>query len=232
MSSRRSRSGGTRDREDVEAVIEVLAEAALLDEVEQALVGRRDQADVDLHGFLRADRIDLALLDGAQELDLRVERQLADLVEEQRAAVGLDELADVALGRAREGALLVAEQDRLDQVLGDRAAIDGDEGLALAVARALDGARDSTSLPTPDSPSISTGMLDLAARSARRITRPMSALLVTRSRSVRVPEARRRMRRISSSSALDPERVLDRDLQALGADRLDDEVDARRRASR
>ena len=65
-----------------------------------------------LTGFFAADRIDLALLDGAQELDLRVERQLADLVEEQRAAGGLDELADVALGRAGEGALLVAEQDR------------------------------------------------------------------------------------------------------------------------
>ncbi len=32
-------------------------------------------------------------------------------------------------------------------------------------------ARAISSLPTPDSPSISTGMLDFAARSARRITR-------------------------------------------------------------
>ena len=75
------------------------------------------EADVDLDGLAPADRIDLALLDGAQQLDLRVERQFADLVEEQRAAIGLDELADVLLGRAGEGALLVAEQDGFDEVV-------------------------------------------------------------------------------------------------------------------
>ena len=63
-------------------------------------------------------------------------------------------------------------------------------------------ARASTSLPTPDSPSISTGMFDFAARSARRITRVMSGLAVARSLKLSVPEARRRMRRISSSSEL------------------------------
>ena len=101
-----------RDREDVEPVEQVLAEAARLHEFDQVLVGRRDQADVDLDRAARADRIDLALLQRAQELDLGVERQFADLVEKQRAAVRLGELADVLLGRAGEGALLVAEQDR------------------------------------------------------------------------------------------------------------------------
>ena len=80
---------------------------------------------------LRADGIDLAVLQGAQQLHLGVERQLADLVEEQRAPVGFEEFADAFLDGAGEGALLVAEQDALDQVLGDRAAIDGDEGLGI-----------------------------------------------------------------------------------------------------
>ena len=91
---------------------------------------------------LGADGIDLAVLQGAEQLHLHVERQLADLVEEERAAVGLDELAGPLLGGAGEGALLVAEQDALDEVLGDGAAIDGDEGLAGAGALALDGAGD------------------------------------------------------------------------------------------
>ena len=95
-----------------------------------------------LTGFLRADRVDLALLQRAQQLHLRVERQLADLVEEQRAAVGLLELADALVDGAGEGALLVAEQDAFDQVFGDGAAVDRDERLAGAVAFALDGARD------------------------------------------------------------------------------------------
>jgi hypothetical protein len=43
--------------------------------------------------------------------------------------VGLEEFARVALGRAGERALLVAEQDRLHEVVRDRAAIDRDERL-------------------------------------------------------------------------------------------------------
>ena len=63
-----------------------------------------------------------------------------DFVEKQRAAGGFDELAGVAFGGAGEGALLVAEQDRLHEIVGDRAAIDGDERFRLALAAAVDGA--------------------------------------------------------------------------------------------
>ena len=100
------------DREDVEPIEQVLAELAVLDLLQKVAVGGRDQPDVDPDGRAAADRIDLAILHGAQQLDLHVERQVADLVEEQRAAMRLDELAGVLLGGAGEGALLVAEQDR------------------------------------------------------------------------------------------------------------------------
>ena len=62
-------------------------------------------------------------------------------------------------------------------------------------------ARASSSLPTPDSPSISTGMLDLAARSARRNVRAMLSTWVPISRKVSSPAVRRFARRSSSSSA-------------------------------
>ena len=52
------------------------------------------------------------------------------------------ELAGMLLGRAGEGAALMAEQDRLDEIGGEGAAVDGDEGLRLALARPLDGAGD------------------------------------------------------------------------------------------
>ena len=48
--------------EDVEPVIEILAEAALLHLFDQVLVGGRDQADVDAHRLAGADRVDLAFL--------------------------------------------------------------------------------------------------------------------------------------------------------------------------
>ena len=142
MSSRRSRSDGSLDGEDVQPVIEVFAEAALGHLLGQIAVGGRDDAHVDLDRALGADRIDLALLQRAQQLDLHVERQLADLVQEQGAAVGLLELAQVLVGGAGEAALFVAEQDRFDQILRDGAAVDGDERLAGALGAAVHGAGD------------------------------------------------------------------------------------------
>ena len=79
-------------------------------------------------GLRAADAVDLALLQGAQQLGLQAPVHLGDFVEQQRAAVGLLELADAAGDRAGEGALLVAEQLALQQVLGDGGAVDRDEG--------------------------------------------------------------------------------------------------------
>ena len=71
------------------AVVKVLAERLRLDHRRQVAVRGGDDADVDAHRPLAADPDDLAVLDDAQQPDLRGKRELADLVEEQRAAVGL-----------------------------------------------------------------------------------------------------------------------------------------------
>ena len=85
-------------------------------------------------------------------------------------------------------------------------------------------ARAISSLPTPDSPSISTGMVEAAAFSAVRSTACMRGLRVTMSLKVSVPARLRLMRCSSPSSALVGERVAQRHLQPLGADRLDHEI--------
>ena len=85
-------------------------------------------------------------------------------------------------------------------------------------------ARAINSLPTPDSPSISTGMFDFAARSASRIVRAMFSTLVTMSRNVSSPARRRVARRSSSSSASTRSAFLIETCKPLGADRLDDEI--------
>jgi hypothetical protein len=81
------------DREHVEAVEQVGAERSLRDRLLEGAVGRRDHAHVD------ADRaptqaLDLAFLQNAQQRDLRLERQLADLVEQDRAAIRHFEATD------------------------------------------------------------------------------------------------------------------------------------------
>ena len=121
-----------------------------------ARVGRGDQADVDPDRLGAADAHELALLEHAQQLDLHLERQLADLVEEQRAAVGQLELADLARVRAGERPPLVAEQLGLQDLGRDRGAVDGQEAAWRPRASCSCSALATSSLPVPDSPTIST----------------------------------------------------------------------------
>ena len=115
------------ERDDVEPVVEVLAEPALRDLLGEVAVRRRDHADVDLDRLRAADALELVLLQEAQQLDLDRRRDLADLVEEQRAAVGEREPAVLARHRAGERAALVTEQLALEQRLGERRAVQLDE---------------------------------------------------------------------------------------------------------
>ena len=120
---------------DVEAEQQILAEGAFAHRLGQIAVGGGDDADIDRHRPRAADAVDHALLDGAQQLGLQPHVHLGNLVEQQRAAVGLLEFADAARDRAGEGALLVAEQFGFEKRFRDRGAIDADERL-LGAARA------------------------------------------------------------------------------------------------
>ena len=129
-------------RDDVEPVEQILAEGAGLDRRVEVAIGRGDQPEVDAHRPRAADPLELALLQRAQQLRLQVERQLADLVEKQRAAVGELEPSLLQAERAGERALLVAEELGLEQRLGQRRAVDRHERPGGARAVAVHGARD------------------------------------------------------------------------------------------
>src|SRR5207247_2534496 len=107
-----------------------------------------DDARVDRVRLAAADAQDLALLQRAQELHLDVRRDLGDLVEEERAAVGALEAAGARRDGAREGALLVAEELALEDTLGEGLHVDGDERAADALAPVVEQAGDQL-LPRP-----------------------------------------------------------------------------------
>ncbi len=130
------------DREDGEPVVQVGPERALLDEVLERPVSGRDQPDVDLDRRGTAEPLDFPLLQHAQQLHLRRRAQLADLVEEERAAIGQLEAPFLGALRAGERPALVAEQLRLDQRLRQRGAADLDEGLLGARRVVVDRVRD------------------------------------------------------------------------------------------
>src|SRR5204862_3835282 len=94
----------------VQAVVKILAEGAAFHLVAQVTVRRADEAHVDRLLAGGAHLAHLLLLDRAEQLHLHLERQIGDLVQEERAAArGLEE--PVAVGkRPGERALAITEE--------------------------------------------------------------------------------------------------------------------------
>ena len=76
---------------NVEAVIEILAEALLLDEGSEILVGRRDDACVDVDRAVVTESPNLSFLNRSKQLRLKRRWRLGDFIEEERPTVGLFE---------------------------------------------------------------------------------------------------------------------------------------------
>jgi hypothetical protein len=92
----------------IEPVIEVLAEGAFPEAGGQVAVGGGDDAHVHPAGAGGAQRFDLLFLQHPQQFGLQPHRQIADLVEQDRAADGFLEKALFILGGIGEGPLAVA----------------------------------------------------------------------------------------------------------------------------
>ena len=103
------------DGEDVQPIVQVLAELALGGHGLQVLIGGGDQPDVHLGFTGGAQPPDLAILQHAQQLGLERERHVADFVQQQRAAVGQFETSLAGHQRAGKRALFVAEQLAFNQ---------------------------------------------------------------------------------------------------------------------
>src|SRR5262245_58984369 len=98
--------GRHRDGKDRQPEVQVLAKLATLNGLLQVAIGRGNDPHVDPDARRASQAIEGALLEGAKDLALDGHRHLADLVEENRAAVGELELAGLSLCCTRESALL------------------------------------------------------------------------------------------------------------------------------
>ncbi len=125
----------------LEAVVEVFAELAAQHHLLEVAVGGGDDAHVDVDLLVAAELGELGVLQHVQQLGLERRLHLADLVEEDRAEVGLLELADSGGGGAGERALLVTEQLALEQFRRQRRAVHLHEWLAPPRRALVDRAR-------------------------------------------------------------------------------------------
>ena len=122
-------------------VIQIGPKHAGLHETAQLLVRGRHDARVDPMQAVAADPFDRQVLKRAQQLRLRRERQVGDLVEKQRAAVCAFELS-AAPAHAGRRPVLDAEELGLEQRLDNRRAIDRHERPAPARADFVNLPRD------------------------------------------------------------------------------------------
>ena len=125
------------DLNDAQAVVEVFPKRAFVDHLAKVAVGRSHYAHVDGNHPRSAHALHLSRFENAQELRLKADVELADLVQEQGAAVGHFEAAAFAVGGTGERAAFVAEQNAFDEVRGDRAAVLNDEGTLRALGGAM-----------------------------------------------------------------------------------------------
>ena len=68
------------DSDDIQTIVEILAEITLRDSFGQILIGRGDHADIDGEPILSAHPANLMLLENPQESGLHVLTDTADLV--------------------------------------------------------------------------------------------------------------------------------------------------------
>jgi hypothetical protein len=101
MSSARSRSGGELDRDDVEAVVQVLAEPAGGDRLGQVQVRRGQDPAIGADDLGAADPLEAAVLQDAEQLRLHPHGELADLVQQEGAPPWPARTAPSSAGRRR-----------------------------------------------------------------------------------------------------------------------------------
>src|SRR5438876_2269562 len=131
-----------RDREDVQAIVQIVPERAGGDHLFEVPVRGCDYSDVDALRTRATEPLELPLLEHPQQLRLQLERDVADLVEEERSAVGQLETADPLRDGPGESAALVAEELALEQPRRDGGAVDLDERPPSAPAQVVKGAGD------------------------------------------------------------------------------------------
>ena len=124
----------------VQSVVKILAKFAVLNHLADVAMRGADHMQIDRNGLIASERNDFAFFDHTQQARLQHQRHIADFIEKQRAAVGLENLSHPAfLHRAGECAARVAEQLALDQALRDGGAIDRHECLVEPKAAVMQG---------------------------------------------------------------------------------------------
>src|SRR5207237_6661576 len=90
----------------------------------QVGIGRANNSYIDMDLLRATNSLELSLLDRAEQLCLQREVHISDFIEEERAAIGYFELAELASNGTGEASFLMTEELTLEQFVRDRGAVD------------------------------------------------------------------------------------------------------------
>src|SRR5882757_8588668 len=110
---------GYLDREDIQPIKQITTERASADGGLQVTIGGCNHPNVSADSTSAADTLKLMLLQNTKQSNLSLNWKFSDFVEEKRASICQLKPTQTLLSRAREGALLMAEQLRSDKIAGD-----------------------------------------------------------------------------------------------------------------
>jgi len=99
-----------RNREDIQAVVQVFAKFTVVNHLPEIAVGGGDDTDVDARRACATDRFEFAFLKNAEQFGLKVQRHIADLIDEKRSTICKREAVEMRSQFAREGTPFVSEE--------------------------------------------------------------------------------------------------------------------------
>ena len=109
-----------------ETVVQILPKTFLGDGGPQVVIRGGNDANIHFAGAQRSHSLHFLILEHAQELRLRGERHISDLIQKQRASMGVLEQARLVVRGPGERTLHVAEQLALEQRFHDGRAVEHD----------------------------------------------------------------------------------------------------------
>src|SRR5271156_6326438 len=118
--------------ENIQPIIEVVAQLASSDSVFRHFIGGCKNADVDRRFCLAAQTAKFTIFQHAQKFSLSANRHFADLVQQQRSSFRQFKASGTSFECAGKRSPFVAEDLTLNQSLWNRGAIDGNERLIAA----------------------------------------------------------------------------------------------------
>src|SRR5579863_10221550 len=127
------------DGKHIEPVIQIGSKFLLVGHGFQIAIRCRNQAGIGTQSARAAKTLEFALLQDAQKLRLKLERDFSDLIEEDRPAMGQLKASYSLADRAREGAFFMAEKLALQQSRGNGCAIQFHEGIRFSRAEIVHG---------------------------------------------------------------------------------------------